>query len=87
MTRKKNKSDLKAIICQNENSDLKYALQDSINRLPVKHRDVFLMKSIYNYKTEDICEELGITRTSFWKIIHEARLKLINDIEYVVDAY
>lgn len=78
--RLKNKSDIKTTISHNENCDLKIALFDSINKLPVMHRDVFLMKNIHNYKTEHICEELGITKTIFWKIIYEARLQLINEL-------
>lgn len=78
---KKNKSNIKTTIYQNENSEVNKVLQNSINKLPTKHREVFLMKNIHNYKTEDICEELGIARTTFWKIIHEARLKLMNDLK------
>ena len=60
---------------------MKNTLQDSINKLPFKHRVVFLMKNNPNYNTKDICRELGISESIFWKIIYEARLKLINDLE------
>ena len=81
LNKNKSKSNINTTISQNENSELKNVLQDSINKLTANHRVVFFMKTIHNYKTEDICEELGITKTTLWKIIHEARLKLISDIE------
>jgi|GEM_PF-4808924 len=81
LNEKKGKSNIKSTTYRNEKREVDNVLQDSINKLPTKHRVVFLMKTIHNYKTEDICEELGITRNTFWKIIHEARLKLMNIIE------
>jgi len=65
----------------NKGNDMKKTLQNCIASLPDRHRIIFSLKNIHNYETEDICRELGITKTNFWKIIHEARLLLINDLE------
>jgi RNA polymerase sigma factor (sigma-70 family) len=74
-------NNTKPNIYQNENSELNNALHDLINKLPEIQRTVFLMKTIQNYKTEEICKELGVSKTTFWKIVHEARLKLINGLK------
>jgi DNA-directed RNA polymerase specialized sigma24 family protein len=79
--KKKNIPNIKVNIGQNKSNVMKSTLQDSIANLPDTHRIVFLMKTIHNYKTEDICKELGITRSNFWDIIHESRLKLMADLE------
>jgi RNA polymerase sigma-70 factor (ECF subfamily) len=64
-----------------ENDELKNALDACINNLPEKYRMVFLLKTVQQYETEEICNELDITPSNLWVIIHRARLLLINCME------
>lgn len=64
-----------------ENQELKKALEDCIDNLPEKYRMVFLLKSVQNYETEEICNELDITASNLWVIIHRARQQLRRCLE------
>lgn len=64
-----------------ENEELKEALQTCINNLPEKYRIVFLLKTVQQYETDEICNELDITPSNLWVIIHRARLQLRNCME------
>lgn len=64
-----------------ENDELKVALDNCITSLPEKYRTVFLLKTVQNYETEEICNELGITASNLWVIIHRARQQLRRCIE------
>ena len=64
-----------------ENSELKSALDKCIDNLPEKYRMVFLLKTVQNYETEEICNELDITSSNLWVIIHRARVQLRNCLE------
>ena len=59
-----------------ENQELKAALDNCIDNLPEKYRIVFLLKTVRKYETEEICNELGITASNLWVIIHRARAQL-----------
>jgi RNA polymerase sigma-70 factor (TIGR02943 family) len=64
-----------------ENDELKEALETCINNLPEKYRIVFLLKTVQQYETDEICNELDITPSNLWVIIHRARLQLRNCME------
>lgn len=59
-----------------ENVELKQTLDKCIQNLPEKYRTVFLLKNVQEYATEEICNELGITASNLWVIIHRARHQL-----------
>ncbi|WP_179345401.1 sigma-70 family RNA polymerase sigma factor [Winogradskyella ursingii] len=59
-----------------ENSELGDAIYDCLAKLPEKQAEVFKMKTILNYETETICNELDITASNLWVIIHRARTAL-----------
>ncbi|NJB83066.1 sigma-70 family RNA polymerase sigma factor [Wenyingzhuangia aestuarii] len=59
-----------------ESEELGAALQACIQKLPEKYRMVFEMKTIQGFETEDICNELDITSSNLWVIIHRARTQL-----------
>ncbi len=59
-----------------ENSELKDALDRCIDNLPEKYRIVFMLKTVQRYETEEICNELDITPSNLWVIIHRARTQL-----------
>lgn len=56
-----------------ENSELGDAIYDCLDKLPQKQAQVFKMKTILNYETEAICNELNITASNLWVIVHRAR--------------
>lgn len=63
---------------QMQNTELGLAIQNCIGKLPSKQANVFKMKTIQGMETEDICNELGITPSNLWVIIHRARAALIS---------
>ncbi|MDO1499759.1 sigma-70 family RNA polymerase sigma factor [Winogradskyella maritima] len=64
-----------------ENSELGSAIHDCLSKLPAKQAEVFKMKTILNYETETICNELNITASNLWVIIHRARTALADCME------
>ena len=60
-----------------ENEELGLALQDCIDKLPLKQAQVFRMKTIQGMETEDICNELNINPSNLWVMIHRARTSLM----------
>lgn len=64
-----------------ENDELKDALNNCISKLPEKYRMVFLLKTVQNYETAEICNELEISSSNLWVIIHRARVQLRRCIE------
>lgn len=64
-----------------ENSELKGTLEKCIDNLPEKHKMVFLLKTVQNFETEEICNELDISASNLWVIVHRARLQLRRCLE------
>ncbi|WP_179335800.1 sigma-70 family RNA polymerase sigma factor [Winogradskyella costae] len=58
------------------NSELGDAIYNCLGKLPEKQADVFKMKTILGYDTETICNDLEITASNLWVIIHRARTAL-----------
>ena len=56
-----------------QNTELGDAIHSCLEKLPQKQADVFKMKTILGYETEVICNELNITASNLWVIIHRAR--------------
>ncbi|GLB53299.1 RNA polymerase sigma factor [Neptunitalea chrysea] len=59
-----------------ENEELGIAIQNCLSKLPQKQAQVFTMKTIEGLDTETICNELGLTPSNLWVIIHRARTGL-----------
>lgn len=55
------------------NEELGSAILNCLGKLPDKQALVFKMKTIQGYDTEVICNDLGITASNLWVIIHRAR--------------
>lgn len=64
-----------------ENTELGTAIKNCIEKLPEKQAQVFEMKTILNYETETICNELDITASNLWVIIHRARTAMVGCLE------
>jgi len=56
-----------------ENEELGLAIHNCIDKLPQKQATIFRMKTILGHETEAICNELDITASNLWVIIHRAR--------------
>ncbi|HMR14941.1 MAG TPA: sigma-70 family RNA polymerase sigma factor [Mariniflexile sp.] len=56
-----------------QNDELGDAIFSCLNKLPEKQAEVFRMKSIEGLDTDVICNELNITASNLWVIIHRAR--------------
>ena len=52
-----------------------------IDKLPEKYAMVFKMRTIQEIDTEVICNELEITSSNLWVIIHRARTQLRRCLE------
>jgi len=59
-----------------QNEELGDAIYNCLSKLPQKQADVFKMKTIQGIETEVICNELNITASNLWVIIHRARTAL-----------
>lgn len=59
-----------------ENTELGLAIHKCLSKLPEKQAEVFKMKTLLGYETETICNELGISASNLWVIIHRARVAL-----------
>jgi len=56
-----------------QNEELGNAIFNCLSKLPKKQAKIFRMKTIEGIETEDICNELEITPSNLWVIIHRAR--------------
>lgn len=56
-----------------ENTELGLAIHSCIEKLPEKQATIFKMKTLLGYETEAICNEMNITASNLWVIIHRAR--------------
>jgi len=56
-----------------QNAELGNAIHNCLAKLPKKQAEVFKMKTIQGFETEAICNELNITASNLWVIIHRAR--------------
>jgi RNA polymerase sigma-70 factor (TIGR02943 family) len=64
-----------------ENTELGDAIQKCLQKLPEKQATIFEMKTILDYDTETICNELKITASNLWVIIHRARTAMAGCLE------
>jgi len=64
-----------------QNTELGLAIQECMGKLPAKQAQIFSMKTIQGYETETICNELDITPSNLWVIIHRARTSLTACLE------
>ncbi|MBT8244038.1 MAG: sigma-70 family RNA polymerase sigma factor [Winogradskyella sp.] len=64
-----------------ENTELGVALHNCLGKLPEKQAKIFKMKTLLNYETEAICNEMDITASNLWVIIHRARTAMASCME------
>jgi RNA polymerase sigma-70 factor (ECF subfamily) len=64
-----------------DDSEFQQILQQCLDALPEKWNICVKMKYLAERNGEEICQELGITATNFWQIVHRAKLQLRDCIE------
>lgn len=64
-----------------ENDELGKAIFNCLEKLPEKQATAFRMKTIEGLDTETICNELNITASNLWVIIHRARNAMADCME------
>lgn len=64
-----------------ENSRFWTAFELCLQRLPARTAKVFTMREVMDMTTEEICQELAITTTNCWVMLHRARLTLRECLE------
>lgn len=64
-----------------ENSRFRAAFELCLQRLPERSARVFTMREVMDMSTGEICQELQITPTNCWVMLHRARLTLRECLE------
>ena len=64
-----------------DDPDFQMILEQCLELLPEKWNTCVKLKYLSEKKGEDICQEIGISTTNFWQIVHRAKLRLRDCIE------
>lgn len=64
-----------------DNIDFRQELLNCLDRLPNNWFAAINLKFLQEKKGKEICQELGITNTNFWQILHRAKLQLRKCLE------
>ncbi len=56
-------------------------LKGCLEGLPERQRNVFVLREIEDTSSNEICNDLEITRSNLWVLLHRARLRLANCIK------
>jgi len=64
-----------------DNAEFQKTLQNCLRKLPDNWYSAIQLKFMEEKNGEDICQELGITNTNFWQILHRAKLQLRKCVE------
>jgi RNA polymerase sigma-70 factor (ECF subfamily) len=61
--------------------DFNRVLNDCLNKLPENYRNTVVLKYLNEKEGIDIRQELGISTTNYWQMIHRAKLQLRKCLE------
>jgi len=59
-----------------DNQDFKNTMQNCMEKLPTAWASAIQLKYLEEKKAEIICQELNLTVTNYWQILHRAKLQL-----------
>lgn len=65
-----------AVVNDAQEVEIKEALGHCMDALPARWKSVFMLKFIEEYSQEKVCQELQLSATNYWQIIHRAKLQL-----------
>ena len=64
-----------------EQQELQQTLRGCQQKLPAQHAAVFALRFVEELTAEEICQELGLTASNYWVIVHRAKLQLRRCLE------
>lgn len=64
-----------------DETDFQKVLQKCMDALPEKWNAAMKLKYLTEKNDKDICQELGISTSNFWQIVHRAKLQLRDCID------
>ena len=64
-----------------DNKDFQAILEKCMDALPPKWNTCVKLKYLSEKKGQEICQEIGISPTNFWQVVHRAKLQLRDCIE------
>jgi RNA polymerase sigma-70 factor (TIGR02943 family) len=64
-----------------EQQELQQTLRGCQDKLPPQHAAVFALRFVEEMTAEEICQELTITASNYWVIVHRAKLQLRRCLE------
>lgn len=64
-----------------DNAEFTIALKGCMNRLPVVWHSALQLKYLEEKEGTEICQELGISPSNFWQILHRAKMQLRQCLE------
>ncbi len=64
-----------------EQQELQATIRGCQQKLPPQHAAVFAMRFVEELTAEEICQELAITPSNYWVIVHRAKLQLRRCLE------
>jgi RNA polymerase sigma-70 factor, ECF subfamily len=56
--------------------EIRQHINDCLDSVNPRYRQIFVMREIDDMKTDDICKEAGITASNFWVMLHRVRSML-----------
>ncbi len=59
-----------------DNPEFNMVLTKCLNRLPLAWNSALQLKYLEEKEQKTICQELGISATNYWQIVHRAKLQL-----------
>ena len=65
-----------------DDTEFQQILEKCLDELPEHWNSAVKLKYLLSKKGEEICQELGISQTNYWQIIHRAKLRLRECLEY-----
>src|SRR6056297_1041862 len=64
-----------------DDTEFQQILDKCLDQLPEHWNNAVKLKYLLSKKGDEICQELGISRSNYWQIIHRAKLQLRDCIE------
>ncbi len=64
-----------------DNKDFKLQLSDCLEELPPSWNTAIKLKYISGADGNEICQEIGVSKTNYWQILHRAKLQLRKCLE------
>jgi len=64
-----------------DDTEFQDVLEECLDQLPKRWNNAVKLKYLLSKKGDEICQELGVSRTNYWQIIHRAKLQLRDCIE------